>query len=254
MRTRASSFIWPAASILLFFLIWQAYVSIGGVSSFILPEPLKVFEELWVQLSNGNLTQEILVTATETVLGFGLGASLGMLVGYLVYRFEAVRLTLMPFLVFFQVAPKIALVPMFIIWFGLGMFSRLFVVFSMVFFPITLGMIEGLAAIPSSMRELLEILHASKRQTLLKLELPYAMPRLFSAFKVGIVQALIGATVAEWMSGQGGLGYVQTNASATFNTPLLMVGILVTIALGLLLWGIVGLGEKKFCAWSEVNK
>lgn len=245
--------LWTCASFALFLVVWQLYVALGGVAPFVLPSPATVVQELAHQLTNGQILGQLGVTAFETICGFLMGSVLGMIVGYAVYRFEAVRATIMPFLVFFQVAPKIALVPLFIIWFGLGLFSKLFVVFSMVFFPITLGMINGLESIPQNMKELLVVLHASKLQTFLTLELPHALPQLFSAFKVGIVQALIGATVAEWMSGQSGLGYVQTNASSTFNTPLLMVGILLTIALGLVLWGLIGMAERKLCSWNEAR-
>lgn len=253
MSKLASRVLWTVASLALFVLAWQLYVTAGNVAAFVLPQPLDVLSELNNQLASGALLPEIGTTAFETVVGFLLGAVLGMATGYLVYRSETARITLMPFLVFFQVAPKIALVPIFIIWFGLGMFSKLFVVFSMVFFPIALGMHDGLSSIPSTMRDLMSVLRSSRTQTFLKLELPHALPQLFSSFKVGIVQALIGATVAEWMSGQGGLGYIQTNASSTFNTPLLMVGILVTIALGLVLWSIISFAEKRACFWSEVN-
>ncbi|HJB54982.1 MAG TPA: ABC transporter permease [Candidatus Olsenella avistercoris] len=253
MSKLTSRVLWTAASLAFFILVWQLYVTIGNVATFVLPQPLDVLIELKNQLTSGALLPEIGTTAFETIAGFLLGAVLGMMTGYFVYRSETVRITLMPFLVFFQVAPKIALVPIFIIWFGLGMFSKLFVVFSMVFFPIALGMNEGLSSIPSTMRDLMSVLRSSRAQTFLKLELPHALPQLFSSFKVGIVQALIGATVAEWMSGQGGLGYIQTNASSTFNTPLLMVGILVTIALGLVLWSIISFAEKRTCFWSEVN-
>lgn len=253
MDKLASRALWTVASLALFILVWQFYVTVGNVAAFVLPQPIDVLHELVNQLARGTLLPEIGTTAFETIVGFLLGVILGMVTGYFVYRSETVRVTLMPFLVFFQVAPKIALVPIFIIWFGLGMFSKLFVVFSMVFFPIALGMNEGLSSIPSTMRDLMDVLHSSRTQTFFKLELPYALPQLFSSFKVGIVQALIGATVAEWMSGQGGLGYIQTNASSTFNTPLLMVGILLTIVLGLILWSIISFAEKRTCFWSEVN-
>lgn len=245
--------LWTLASFALLLIVWQLYVSVGNVASFVLPSPVAVAQELAHQVSNGKILEQMGITTLETLGGFIAGSILGMLVGYMVYKSSAIRATLMPFLVFFQVAPKIALVPLFIIWFGLGPLSKLFVVFSMVFFPIALGMIDGLNAIPQSMRELLQVLRASRVQTFFKLELPHALPQLFASFKVGIVQALIGATVAEWMSGQSGLGYVQTNASSTFNTPLLMVGIILTIFLGILLWELIGLAERKLCSWNEVR-
>lgn len=249
MRKTLTGIAWAVASFALLILIWALYVSVFNVEHFILPPPIDVAQELVDQLVSGEIVPQIAVTAGETVAGFAAGLVAGMLIGYLVAHSETVRLTLMPFLIFFQVAPKIALVPIFIIWFGLGLFSKIFVVFSMVFFPIALGMIDGLNSIPPEMRDLMRVLRANRLQTLLKLELRHAAPQLFAACKVGIVQALIGATVAEWMSGQSGLGYVQTNASSTFNTPLLMVGIILTIVLGIILYYAIALVEKRVCFW-----
>lgn len=202
MRKTLTGIAWAVASFALLILIWALYVSVFNVEHFILPPPIDVAQELVDQLVSGEIVPQIAVTAGETVAGFAAGLVAGMLIGYLVVHSETVRLTLMPFLIFFQVAPKIALVPIFIIWFGLGLFSKIFVVFSMVFFPIALGMIDGLNSIPPEMRDLMRVLRANRLQTLLKLELRHAAPQLFAACKVGIVQALIGATVAEWMSGQ----------------------------------------------------
>lgn len=249
MRRTLTGIAWAVASFALLILIWALYVSVFNVEHFILPPPIDVAQELVDQLVSGEIMPQIAVTAGETVAGFAAGLVAGMLIGYLVAHSETARLTLMPFLIFFQVAPKIALVPIFIIWFGLGLFSKIFVVFSMVFFPIALGMIDGLNSIPPEMRDLMRVLRANRLQTLLKLELRHAAPQLFAACKVGIVQALIGATVAEWMSGQSGLGYVQTNASSTFNTPLLMVGIILTIVLGIILYYAIALVEKRVCFW-----
>lgn len=249
MRKTMTGVAWTVASFALLVIIWALYVNIFNVEHFILPPPGDVAAELVNQLATGQILSQIAVTTGETVIGFVAGVVAGMTIGYLVAHSEAVKLTLMPFLIFFQVAPKIALVPIFIIWFGLGIFSKLFVVFSMVFFPIALGMIDGLNSIPSDMRDLMKVLRASRSQTFFKLELRHAAPQLFAACKVGIVQALIGATVAEWMSGQSGLGYVQTNASSTFNTPLLMVGIILTIVLGIVLYYVIVLIEKRVCFW-----
>lgn len=176
MRKTLTGIAWAVASFALLILIWALYVSVFNVEHFILPPPIDVAQELVDQLVSGEIVPQIAVTAGETVAGFAAGLVAGMLIGYLVAHSETVRLTLMPFLIFFQVAPKIALVPIFIIWFGLGLFSKIFVVFSMVFFPIALGMIDGLNSIPPEMRDLMRVLRANRLQTLLKLELRHAAP------------------------------------------------------------------------------
>ncbi|WP_242387863.1 ABC transporter permease [Enterococcus gallinarum] len=241
----------PLISILLLMIVWQLYISKEDVPAFILPSPLDVLKEIMNQVISGNIWFHIFVTGFETIIGFLMASLFGLIVGYFIYKNETIRLMLMPFLIFFQAAPKIALVPIFIIWFGLGLFSKLFVVFSMVFFPIVIGMIDGMNAIPKDMYNLMKILNADRSQVLKSLEIPYALPSIFAALKVGIVQAIIGATVAEWMSGQNGLGYIQTYASSTFNTPLLIAGIFFTIILGLLFYAIIEHFEAYFLSWNK---
>lgn len=241
----------PIISTALLLIIWQVYITQANVPGFMLPSPLKVLQEIAQQLTGSSIWYHIAVTSIETLSGFLLAVLLGIASGYAIYKSENLRITVMPFLIFFQVAPKIALVPIFIIWFGLGFFSKVIVVFSMVYFPIVLGMLDGLQAIPKDMRDFMKILGADRKQLFRSLEIPYALPALFAAFKIGIVQALIGATVAEWMSGQSGLGYLQTFASSTFNTPLLMAGIFFTIALGLLFYEVIQLLERRLLSWKE---
>jgi NitT/TauT family transport system permease protein len=233
----------------LFIIIWQFYISSSKVPVFMMPSPVQVFQEVSHQILTGNIWLHFGITSLETIVGFSFAAAFGLLIGYIIYKNKTVRITIMPFLIFFQVAPKIALVPIFIIWFGLGFISKIFVVFSMVFFPVILGMVDGLGKIPSDMKDYMRILKANRGQFFFSLELPYALPSILASFKVGIIQALIGATVAEWMSGQNGLGYLQTFASSTFNTPLLMTGIFFTIILGMLLFGIISLLERHFLKW-----
>lgn len=245
MKTKVRYFADLTISLLLLGIVWQVYVNQAKVPSFMLPNPVVSIQELLKQLGNGNTWLHIGITGLETFSGFTLATLLGMSIGYFVYKYENVRITLMPFLIFFQVAPKIALVPLFIIWFGLGFLSKIIVVGSMVLFPVIIGMIEGLNAIPKDILDYMSILKATKSQILWQVELRYALPSLFSAFKIGIVQALIGAIVAEWMSGQSGLGFLQTYSASTFNTPLLIASILLTVLLGLIFYGIIDFFEKK---------
>lgn len=228
-----------------FVLVWYLYIKINQVPTFILPTPAQVFEEIIKQFSDREIWTHLLITLFEVIVGFSIAVILGMLIGYVVSKNKPVKELFMPLLVFFQVMPKIALVPIFIIWFGLGMTSKLFVVVAMSFFPVIEGVIEGLIKIPNDFYDLMKTFKSTKWQTLIKLELPFLLPTLFPALKVGVIQAIIGATVAEWMAGQYGLGYIQTFASSTFNTPLLITGIIVTILLGIVLYLIIDLTERK---------
>lgn len=253
IRKKYTRWLDPLLSVALLVIIWQLYITQANVPAFMLPSPMNVFKEIVNQMISGKIWPHLLITGFETVAGFVLATIFGLVLGYFIYKNETIRLTLMPFLIFFQVAPKIALVPIFIIWFGLGLFSKLFVVFSMVFFPIIIGMIDGMNAIPKDMYDLMTVIKADRSQVFRSLELPYALPAIFAALKVGIIQAIIGATVAEWMSGQNGLGYLQTYAASTFNTPLLIAGIFFTIFLGLIFYAIIEYFESHFLSWNETE-
>ena len=185
------------------------------------------------------------------ILGFVIGAFLGIVLGYIFIKVDALKTMLMPYLIFLQTAPKIALVPLFVIWFGIGLVSKVVLIISMVLFPVLSGMMLGLESIPPDVRNLMKILKASKWQIFSQVEMQYSLPALFASMKVGIVQAVIGAIVAEWMSGKQGLGYILTYASSTYDTPMLLAGIIVTIILGIATYQVISVLEDKFLYWHE---
>ena len=190
-------------------------------------------------------------TTYEVILGFVIGAFLGIVLGYVFIKIDALKTMLMPYLIFLQTAPKIALVPLFVVWFGIGLVSKVVLIISMVLFPVLSGMMLGLESIPPDVRNLMKILKASKWQVFSQVEMQYSLPALFASLKVGIVQAVIGAIVAEWMSGKQGLGYILTYASSTYDTPMLLAGIIVTIVLGIVTYQVISVLEDKFLYWHE---
>ena len=124
----------------------------------------------------------------------------------------------------------------------------------MSFFPIIEGVLLGLGHIPKEMYAYMQVLNADRRQIFTQLEFPCCIPYLLSSFKISILQAIIGATVAEWMAGQSGIGYLQSFASSTFDSPLLISGILFTILLGILLYAAVNLLEQRLQRYQEVKQ
>lgn len=240
-----------ALSIGAFILIWKIYVDVTGVPEYMMPKPGAVFARLAEMMGGKEIWVHFLVTSSEIFLGFILGTLLGIIFGYFLEKSTFLKDALMPYLIFAQTAPKIALVPLFVIWFGLGLTSKLVLVVSMVFFPVMEGTMLGINAIPKDVRNLMKILNASKFQILREVEMPSALPMIFSGLKVGMVQAVIGAIVAEWISGKQGLGYVLIYASSTFDTVLLIAGIIFTIIVGIIFYELVNLMEKKFLYWHE---
>ena len=240
-----------ALSVGVFIAIWWLYVAVKHVPAYILPSPPKVWNSLEKMFVKGTVYPHLWTTTYEVILGFVIGAFLGIVLGYIFIKVDALKTMLMPYLIFLQTAPKIALVPLFVIWFGIGLVSKVVLIISMVLFPVLSGMMLGLESIPPDVRNLMKILKASKWQIFSQVEMQYSLPALFASMKVGIVQAVIGAIVAEWMSGKQGLGYILTYASSTYDTPMLLAGIIVTIILGIATYQVISVLEDKFLYWHE---
>lgn len=240
-----------ALSVGVFIAIWWIYVAVKHVPAYILPSPPKVWNSLEKMFVKGTVYPHLWTTTYEVILGFVIGAFLGIVLGYIFIKVDALKTMLMPYLIFLQIAPKIALVPLFVIWFGIGLVSKVVLIISMVLFPVLSGMMLGLESIPPDVRNLMKILKASKWQIFSQVEMQYSLPALFASMKVGIVQAVIGAIVAEWMSGKQGLGYILTYASSTYDTPMLLAGIIVTIILGIATYQVISVLEDKFLYWHE---
>ena len=240
-----------ALSVGVFIAIWWIYVAVKHVPAYILPSPPKVWNSLEKMFVKGTVYPHLWTTTYEVILGFVIGAFLGIVLGYIFIKVDALKTMLMPYLIFLQTAPKIALVPLFVIWFGIGLVSKVVLIISMVLFPVLSGMMLGLESIPPDVRNLMKILKASKWQIFSQVEMQYSLPALFASMKVGIVQAVIGAIVAEWMSGQQGLGYILTYASSTYDTPMLLAGIIVTLILGIATYQVISVLEDKFLYWHE---
>ena len=240
-----------ALSIGVFVAVWWVYVTARDVPAYILPSPPKVWRSLVGMFAKGTVYVHLWTTSYEVILGFIIGAFLGVVLGYLFMKVDGLRTMLMPYLIFLQTAPKIALVPLFVVWFGIGLVSKVVLIISMVLFPVLSGMMLGLESIPPDVRNLMKILKAGKWQIFSQVELQYSLPALFASLKIGIVQAVIGAIVAEWMSGKQGLGYILTYASSTYDTPMLLAGIIVTIVLGIVTYQVIGVMEDRFLYWHE---
>lgn len=238
----------------LFILVWFAYVRFNDVPTYILPSPDKVWISFVDLFKTGMVWPHLWATTYEVILGFIIGSFLGIVMGYIFIKIDFLKTALMPYLIFLQTAPKIALVPLFVIWFGIGIVSKIILIVSMVVFPVLSGMMLGLESIPVDVRNLLKVLKANKWQIFSQVEMKYSLPALFSSFKIGIVQAVIGAIVAEWMSGKQGLGYILTYASSTYKVSMLLAGIVLTIIVGILTYEIVNIFENKMLYWHESKR
>jgi NitT/TauT family transport system permease protein len=220
---------------------WEGSVRSLKISPILLPRPGAVLSVLADHAEP--LQQHALQTLGEALAAIVLSAIAGVLLAFLLASSQRVRTALMPNLVFFELIPKIALAPLFIIWLGTGSESRLAFAFFLSFFPIAIATTAGLISTDASLLRLCRALRASGWQTLLQLRLPYAVPFLFSGLKIGSTMAVIGVIVGEFITGNQGLGYITMFAASNMESALMLAAMLLLCALGTALYGAVVLLE-----------
>jgi NitT/TauT family transport system permease protein len=227
-----------------FVAIWKAVVVIAGYPPFILPPPEQVatrFVSAWV---DGTIGPHAARTLLEIGLGFTLGASLALVVGYVLARRPLAEQLLSPYLVAAQATPILALSPLLALWFGPGLTAKVVICALIVFFPVAIATMVGVRAVDARLLELARSLRATRRQVVTTLEIPAALPAIFGGLRVGITLAVVGAIVGEWAGADRGLGLLVNLARGSlFDIPLLFATLLTIALLGIVLYGLVVLVE-----------
>lgn len=249
MSDRSLRALFMVATPMLLVLVWWGYVRLFNIPRFVLPPPMEVGWAFAALFRDGTVWPHLAHTLGIIIAGFAIGSALGFALGFVLGRSPRIERIVGPYLFFFQTAPKIALAPLFILWFGLGLTSQIVLVVSLVFFPVMAGTILGLRSVPANFGFLAEVLHLTRRDRLVRIELPSAVPEIFAGLKVGAVQATIGAILAEWLSGGQGLGYLMVFAGTTYKTPMLFAMVLVTSLLGIVIYQSLAGLEKWLLSW-----
>jgi NitT/TauT family transport system permease protein len=224
-----------ASALLLVVLLgaWEAWCRLGNVPALIVPAPSAVFATLWSEIASGRLFPHLAITATEMTLGLALGSLIGLGAGILLAEADFLRRLLHPYIVASQVVPKLALGPLFIIWFGFGLTPTVVITALICFFPLMENTLTGLSRVDPSRRELFRMLGASRLQTLLRLTLPGALPVILAGFRVAVVLALVGAVVGEFIGGRAGLGASIIAAQSVMDSSLMFALFIVIMLLGM---------------------
>lgn len=221
---------------------WHFAVVRGSVSPIILPPPGSVLNTLW-----GNfplLREHGFYSAREAVAAFAISSALGLVLALAISTSRIVRAAVYPNLLIFELVPKIALAPLFIIWVGTGSESRLLFATFLAFFPVLIATLAGLAATDPMLVRLCQSLGASRWQTFFQLRLPYALPYVFSGLKIASVMATIGIIVGEFITGNQGLGYITMFAASNMETSLMLAAIILLCLVGVALYGLVAIAEN----------
>lgn len=234
-------------------LLWAAIVRVGGYPTFILPAPLVVWNKFLSALLDGTLVRHTAVTLAEIALGFTLGVSLALLLGYLLGKNPAVERLIAPYIVASQSVPIVAIAPLLVIWFGSGLFSKVLVCALITFFPTLISAIVGLRGVDRDLRDLMRSLKATRWQTFRMLELPSSLPVIFGGLKLSVILAVVGAVVGEFMGASVGLGYLINLGRGVFDTPLMFVAIIVLVAIAEGLYVAVSLLERSLLRWRQLE-
>jgi NitT/TauT family transport system permease protein len=224
---------------------WEFAARAFGFSALVLPPPGTVLRALWTGLASGFFWPHIRATGAALLLGLASGCAIGFLAGVLLAEIAALRRLLMPYVVVSQVVPKLALMPLFIVWFGFGLTSTVVITALICFFPLLENTMTGLAQVPPDRIELFRMLGASRLQMLLRLKLPSGLPSVLAGLRIAVVLALVGAVVGEFIGASRGLGALIIAAQGSMDTPLMFAVLVLISVLGLLLYQAAVLVERR---------
>ncbi len=230
---------------------WQITSQVTGLATFILPPPLAVWDRFIEAVRDGSLYIDVAVTLSEILLGLITGVGLATILGYSVAKSRAWERVLSPYLVASQAIPIVAVAPLLVLWFGYGVFSKMLICALIVFFPVLINTIVGIRAVPHAFYDLMNSLHATKHEILLKVEIPAALPIFLGGLRIGATLSVIGAVVGELVGANYGLGNLITRGRVSYDMPLVYVGVFMLVIMALTLYAAVSMLEKKFLKWQE---
>ncbi|CAN7669926.1 ABC transporter permease [Neorhizobium sp. LjRoot104] len=229
-------------------LVWELACKAFEIPPFVLPSPSLVVEALseniyiiWFHSSQTLLT---------TVIGFAFAVIFGALLGIAVGSSRLAYTSLYPLLVGFNSLPKVAIVPILVVWFGIGSIPAIITAFMLSFFPIAVNVATGLATVEPDLRDVLRSLGASQLDIVRKVGIPRSMPYLFASLKISITLAFVGSVISETLASNRGIGTLMTQASANFRIPLVFAGLAVIALMGVVMYVIFALIEKRMTGWA----
>ncbi len=241
-RERISAVFYPTAAMIAFFLIWEAASRLLGMPTYLLPAPTAIVQSM--HMHGALLMKESVITTLEIVLGFGLSIVVGVPLALAIFLWPSFSRTVLPLLVSSQAVPKVAVAPLFLVWFGFGLLPKVLIAFLIAFFPIVINTAMGLAAIEREKVYLAQSMGLGPWATFFKIRLPNALPSIFAGLKISITLAVVGAVVGEFVGGQGGLGHLLLVANGNMDTALLFAGIAALTIIGVVLYGLIALVER----------
>jgi len=237
-----------AALIIGFFLLWELLCRAFGISDIVLPKPSQIIVTLVQRFPQ--LWPHTLQTLYTTLVGFGFGILIGVLVGMLVGSSRLAYDVAYPLLIGFASIPKVAVVPIFVLWFGAGAVPAILTAMIMSMFPIVVNVATGLATTEPELEDVMKCLRATKLEILWNVGLPRAMPYFFASLKVAVTLAFVGVVISETVASNRGIGNVMMIASSSFDVPLVFAGLVILAVMGVSLYVVFSFIESRVTGWA----
>jgi len=230
-------------------VVWQIVVMVFGIPDYIFPAPSQIAQQ-FVEFA-GPLLEAAWKTFWVTMLGFALAIVVGVLLGFLVGSSRAAYAALYPLLVGFNAVPKAAVVPILVVWFGIGLGPGILTAFLISFFPITVNIATGLATLEPELEDVLRVLGAHRWDVLVKVGLPRSMPYFYGSLKIAITLAFVGTVLAEMTAGDSGIGYLMQTAGSQQRMPLAFAGLVTIGAMAMAMYEFFSFVEKRTTGWAH---
>jgi NitT/TauT family transport system permease protein len=249
MRTTLAIRLAPWLATVALFIVWEAACLIFNIPVFFLPPPTLVFKaviEFWPALYKHSL-----FTLSSTLVGFALAVGFGLLLGLAVGWSRAIYAGVYPLMIGFNAIPKVAVVPILVLWFGIGFIPAVLTAFLISFFPIVVNVATGLATIEPELEDVLKALGASKLDIMRKVGIPRALPYFFGSLKVAITLAFVGAVISESVASNVGIGNLMLQAQAQFQVPLIFAGLLALAVEGIVMYALMAVLEARMTGWAQ---
>ncbi len=250
-QTKAFEYGAPVTIFLSALALWQLVCMWAGIPEYFLPTPAKIAATM-VEYQEA-LLENGWQTLKTTVIGFGISVVFGVAIGAVIGNSKTLYNALYPLFIAFETVPKVAVVPILVLWFGIGTTPAILTAWLISFFPIVVNVSTGLATLEPEVVDVMRALKASKRQILFKVGIPNTLPYFFGALKISITLAFVGSVVAETVAANSGVGHLMLSAQANFDVPLVFAGLVVLALEGLAMYTIFALLEKRMTRWAFRN-
>ena len=231
------------------FIAWEVAVRVFGIPTFFLPPPTAIadaFVEYWTPIYRHSL-----YTLSTTLIGFGMAVGFGLLLGLVVGWSRSIYAGLYPLMIGFNAIPKVAVVPILVLWFGIGFIPAVLTAFLISFFPIVVNVATGLATIEPELEDVLKALGASKLDIMRKVGIPRTLPYFFGSLKVAITLAFVGSVISESIASNYGIGNLMLQAQAQFQVPLIFAGLIALAVEGIVMYWLMAILEARMTGWAQ---